>query len=179
MITPVDVITAGQYFHSQRVPTDDGSFACQPNTNSKNRLWGWGSYTYRQNHLFAEFGLELSFHWWIRLRNDSGVPYTLLQLQAWLGSANVWLCPHTKLSDADVVEKIFSLIEPKYKAPDTVEAYEKIHPFNGEGKKCGQCHSTIRIFGSKLYQIDVTRFLGKGSSTHGRQWLAQCGVDKR
>ena len=88
---PVDVITAGRYFHSQRVPTDYGSFACQPNTNSKNRLWGLGSYTYRQNHLFAKSGLELSFHWWIRLRNDSGVPYTLLRLQAWLGLANVWL----------------------------------------------------------------------------------------
>ncbi|MCJ1457813.1 hypothetical protein MMC28_008182 [Mycoblastus sanguinarius] len=126
-----------------------------------------GSSNYEHVHM-----LKLYVNWKINFEAHPHLCESAASIQRFLDTSDVWLCPHRKLSDGRIAQKLFYIMEPSRRPVDPIDRFEA----NVEiVKKCGYCETEIEVQGEgRICQEKVARILGKGESSKDRRWLAQC-----
>ena len=142
------------------------------------KLKGFGSYAYKASPP-AKYvpGLVLSFHWEMKCLDSSDVEYdSTMELQQFLEQTRIWLCPHKKISDMDIVNRIHPIINPNGKPADPIDRYLA----KGERLDCEHCTTSIRVYRrtggiqGKTCRVDTTRCLGTGLERGYSIWRDQC-----
>ena len=88
-----------------------------------------------------------------------------------LERANIELCEHQRITDADVLAILFGMMNPEGEFADPIGRYSA----EEAGMRCGRCDTEILIGkGEHICQVYVRRFLGKGQSADNSVWLAHC-----
>lgn len=115
-------------------------------------------------------GVELLSIWKIDFSHHQYDREVFTQIQDLLEPFHVWLCPHRRLHDADIVSKIVSTVFPRQRDPDPVRRMKE----DKKLRRCQSCQSTFEfLLGSKLCGVEVTRNI-KGKTSEDASWLAQC-----
>lgn len=142
-------------------------------------LKGFGTYSWKKDVLGvspAAPGIVLSFHWEMRCLEPSKVNCNSLgELQAMFEKTEIQLCPHKKMSDIEIVNIIYTIVNPNGKPADPIDRYLA----KEVGHDCGLCGTKIKIYKrkdgkDKTCRVDTKRYLGQGVDTCDGKWLAQC-----
>ncbi|KAL2042793.1 hypothetical protein N7G274_004552 [Stereocaulon virgatum] len=137
-------------------------------------LKGFGTYSWKATG--PNPGLVLSFHWEMRCLEDCKVKSdSSTELVAFLEQTNIQLCPHKKLSDVDIVNRIYGIINPLGKPIDPIDRYLA----KEVGNDCEHCGTKIKVYRrkegvDKTCRVDTTRFLGKAKERGDSAWQNQC-----
>lgn len=117
-----------------------------------------------------EGGLILNIRWQLSFEAHSELLKSVECFQQFLDSCDIFLCPHKKLSDAEIVFKAFYSLEPP---TDPVEKFEIA---SMKIKGCDQCGTEFWVSGrdDKKCRVETFRPLGTIESAEDKQWLAQC-----
>ena len=137
-------------------------------------LKGFGTYSWKAaGH---NPGLVLSFHWEMRCLDSCKVKSdSSTELMAFLEQTNIQLCPHKKLSDVDIVNGIYGIINPLGKPIDPIDRYLTKEVSND----CEHCGTKITVYrrkggAGKTCRVDTKRFLGKAKERGDSAWQNQC-----
>ncbi len=117
-----------------------------------------------------EKGLMLNIRWQLSFEAHPELLKSVECLQQFLDSCEIFLCPHTKLSDEEIAFKTFYSLEPP---PDPIEKFEIA---SMKIKGCDQCGTDFWVQGrdGKKCRVETFRPLGPIGSVDDKQWLAQC-----
>lgn len=139
-------------------------------------LKGFGTYSYQSPYAGCAGGLALSFHWEMKCLDPEQVTYqTTTELQEFFKTTGISLCPHTMLSDIDIVNMIHPIINRNGKPADPIDRYLAKEAI----KYCATCPTEIRIRlrtegkQGRTCRIDTKRWFGGGDGRH-EQWRSQC-----
>ena len=161
--------------------------SCEPK-ESRGRVFSSGvvlrflaestKYGYRQKtpgmELRASYVLDL---FWLKDSNNSKT--FRQELKKNLEDSGIFLCPHRRMSDKWVIERVCLALRPKDTHIDPIDEWlvkEDLKRNLGPNRDiCSECIATLRIRGRPdLLLIDVVRFLGEGKDPNDPIWLAQC-----
>lgn len=139
-------------------------------------LKGFGTYSYHAPNPGHAGGLALSFHWEMECLDPKQVNYrTTTELQQFFQTTGISLCPHTMLSDMDIVNMVHPVINRYGKPADPIYRY-----LAKEGMKdCTICPTQIRVRlttdgkQGRTCRVDSKRWFGEGSG-RDEQWRSQC-----
>ena len=117
-----------------------------------------------------ERGLILNIRWQLSFEAHPELLKSVESFQQFLDSCDIFLCPHKKLSDAEIVFKAFYSLEPP---TDPVEKFEIA---SMKIKGCDQCGTEFWVSGrdDRKCRVETFRPLGTIESADDKQWLAQC-----
>lgn len=136
-------------------------------------LKGFGTYSWKRD--IPVPGIVLSFHWEMRCLDPSKVNCNSpTDLREMFEKANIQLCPHKKISDMDIVNIIYTIVNPNGKPADPIDRYLA----KEVGHDCGVCGTKIKIYKrkdgkDKTCRVDTKRYLGKGKDMSDEIWLPQ------
>ncbi|KAF6229474.1 hypothetical protein HO173_011514 [Letharia columbiana] len=164
----VDALTLG--CHEPRSQFDlaavDPKHVC---VSSPSSLRGFGTYA---SHVGKEParapGIMLSFQWdlgW--LDGVRAQVETAAELQQFLNADGIWLCPHKRINDSDIVNAIYGFVK---------------RPLGREVLTgCDSCDTEITILARRegndeTCRVTTRRYLGAVETPDDPIWLAQCGV---
>ena len=131
-------------------------------------LRGFGTFSYEEGLSGHTPELSLFFDWdlgsldGIRCQVD-----TAAELQQFLSMDDIWLCPHKRISDSDIVNALYGFLN------------------RNSGREistsCDCCDTKIKIVATKegndeTCRVTTKRFLGTMEKPDDPVWLAQCGV---
>ncbi len=139
-------------------------------------LKGFGTYRWKKDAHVP--GIVLSYHWEMRcLVPDKVKGSSSTELQEFLEKTNIQLCPHKNISDMEIVNVIYGIVNPNGKPADPIDRYLA----KEVGHDCGICGTKIKVYKrkdgkDKTCRVDTKRYLGKGESAGDINWLAQCAV---
>ncbi|CAD6593143.1 MAG: hypothetical protein ASARMPREDX12_006864 [Alectoria sarmentosa] len=152
--------------HEHRSQSDGAKNVC---TSSPGLLRGFGTYSSQGNNdPVHSRSVLLSFHWDLEfLDGVRGQVDTAAELQHFLGADGIWLCPHKRISDSDVINAIYGFV--KWPSGSEVRT------------SCDCCDTDIKILARKegddeMCRVTTKRYLGAVEKPDDPQWLAQCGV---
>ena len=137
-------------------------------------LKGFGTYVWKSSGPVP--GILLSFHWEMRCLDSGKVKCdSPTELQAFLKKTKIQLCPHKNISDIDVVNGIYGIVNPLGKPIDPIDRYMA----KEVGYDCERCGTRIKVYKRKngserTCRVDTKRFLGKAEAKEDSVWLAQC-----
>ena len=92
---------------------------------------------------------------------------TVAELQQFLSTDDIWLCPHKRINDSDVVNALYGFLN------------------RNSGREistgCDCCDTRIKVIATKKWndetcRVTTKRFLGTMEKPEDPVWLAQCGV---
>ena len=117
-----------------------------------------------------ERGLVLNVRWQLSFEAHPELLKSVECFQQFLDSCEIFLCPHKKLSDEEIVFKAFYSLEPP---TDPVEKFEIA---SMKIKGCAECGTDYWVSGrdDRKCRIETFRPLGTIVSADDKQWLAQC-----
>ena len=117
-----------------------------------------------------EKGLILNIRWQLSFEARPELLKSVECFQQFLDSCDIFLCPHKKLSDEEIVFKAFYSLEPP---TDPVEKFEIA---SMKIKGCEQCGTEFWVSGrdDRKCRVETFRPLGTLGSADDKQWLAQC-----
>ena len=137
--------------------------------SSRGFLRGFGAFSHDNAGLSGRTpDLVLSFDW--DIGSLDGIRYqveTAAELQQFLSMDDIWLCPHKKISDSDIVNALYGFLN------------------RNSGREistsCDCCDTKIKIVATKkgndeTCRVTTKRFLGTMEKPDDPVWLAQCGV---
>ena len=152
---------------------------CQSNTtagdtkgiciSSRCFLRGFGSFSHENDGLSGRTPeLVLSFDWDIgSLDGIRCQVETAAELQQFLIMDDIWLCPHKKISDSDIVNAFYGFLS------------------RNSGREistsCDCCDTKITVVATQegndeTCRVTTKRFLGTMEKPDDPVWLAQCGI---
>lgn len=137
-------------------------------------LKGFGTYIWKSSGPVP--GILLSFHWEMRCVDTTKVKCrSPNELQAFLEKTEIQLCAHKKISDMDVVNGIYGIVNPLGKPVDPIDRYMT----KEVGYDCEKCGTRIKVYKRKngserTCRVDTKRFLGKAEQNEDPVWRAQC-----
>ncbi|KAK0508865.1 hypothetical protein JMJ35_008236 [Cladonia borealis] len=116
-------------------------------------------------------GLDLLSFWKIDFNHHQYNGEAFTGIQDLLEFFHVWLCPHRRLHDADIVSKLVSMMLPRQRDPDPVRRLEK----NIELRQCQSCKSMFefRMETKSCIVVGVKRII-KAKTAEDASWLAHC-----
>ena len=164
----IDALTLSCYKHRvQSDPVaDNAKNVC---ISSPGLLRGFGVYASKDSQDPAHTpAVVLRFYWDLGfLDSIRGQVETAAELQNFLGADGIWLCPHKRISDSDVVNAIFGFV----KRPSGQDVITE----------CDCCDTEIKISvrmegDDKTCRVAMKRYLGTLEKPDDPVWLAQCGV---
>lgn len=164
----IDALTLGCHEHRSQVDpiAKSAKHVC---TSSPGLLRGSGTYTLEDSKDPAHTpDVVLSFHWDLGfLSGVRGQVETAAELQEFLGADGIWLCPHKRISDSDVVNAIYGFVKRSSRREVITE--------------CDRCDTEIQISArmdgdDETCRVTTKRYLGTVEKADDPLWLAQCGV---
>ena len=137
--------------------------------SSRCLLRGFGSFSHENADLSGRTPeLVLSFDWDIgSLKGIRCQVETAAELQQFLGMDAIWLCPHKRISDCDIVNALYGFLNS--------------HSEREISTHCDCCETEITIVAAKegndeTSRVTTKRVLGTMERPDDPVWLAQCGV---
>ena len=137
-------------------------------------LKGFGTYVWKSTGPVP--GALLSFHWEMSCLENSKVQCeSPAHLQTFLEKANIWLCPHKKISDLNLTNAMYGIINPLGKPVDPIDRYLA----QEVGHDCAVCGTQIKVCkrkdgSSRKCRVDTVRFLGTAEHVNDPLWHGQC-----
>ena len=132
-------------------------------------LRGFGSFSHKNAGLSGRTPeLVLSFDWDIgSLDGIRCQVETAAELQQFLSMDDIWLCPHKRICDSDIVNALYGFLNR--------------NSGHGISTSCDCCETKITIVATKEGNdetccVTTKRFLGTMEKPDDPVWLAQCGV---
>ena len=176
----IDAIGATKEMHHTKSIGSWTSWTCCPNGASTDPE-GTFNLKYNRHHSIRNgwktVGLELRATWKMGY-HGSGITQT--NIDEFLKKLeNVTLCPHKKLDDPWIRQRIHRNALPKVSSDpvDQWEAKQSSNPVYGKEKQdCDHCGAHFVVSGWSILEVKVRRCLGQGVSADDPAWLAQCGV---
>lgn len=154
-----------------------GTHRCRPHPNDFSSLEAKSFYKYQSCYEGQYDGLTLCVHWTMNFDDHMAIAGSVSDLQRFLGTLDIRLCEHAKMSDLRIAGKLYRFCNPNGPVQDPVDVYEKLH----RGRvidKCKECHTVFDTYKEgRLSHVVVKRYLGSGSSAYEQRWLAQCGEE--
>ena len=137
--------------------------------SSHSFLRGFGTFSHENASLSGRTpNLILSFDWDIgSLDGIRCQVETASELQQFLSMDDIWLCPHKRINDSDIVNALYGFLN------------------RNSGREistsCDCCNTKITIVATKegndeTCRVTTKRFLGSMEKPDDPVWLAQCGV---
>ena len=136
--------------------------------SSPGLLRGFGSYAFEVGKdPFQSRGVLLYFDWNLGLLDGIRAQVEhAAELQRFLGADGIWLCPHKRISDSDIINTVYGLVK-KPSGREVITA-------------CDRCDTEIKIStrmegtGDSCH-VNTNRYLGTVEKANCPMWLAQCG----
>ena len=136
--------------------------------SSPGLLRGFGSYAFEVGKDPSHSpGVLLCFDWDLGLLNGIRAQVeNAAELQRFLGADGIWLCPHKRISDSDIINAAYGFVK-KPSGREVITA-------------CDQCDTEIKI-STRMEGIDdschvtTNRYLGTVEKANGPMWRAQRG----
>ncbi|KAL9136121.1 MAG: hypothetical protein Q9175_002672 [Cornicularia normoerica] len=132
-------------------------------------LRGFGTYSYENPGVSGcTPRVVLSFNWDLGcLDGVRGQVETAAELQQFLSADGIWLCPHKRVNDSDIVNAIYGFV----KRPSRREVRTG----------CGRCETEIKIVATKVgndetCRVITERSLGTLEKPDCPVWHTQCGA---
>ena len=137
--------------------------------SSRGFLKGFGTFSHENVGLSGRTpDLVLSFDW--DLGSLDGIRCqveTAAELQQFLSTDDIWLCPHKRINDSDIVNALYGFL--------------KRNSGREISTSCDCCDTKIRIIVTKegndeTCRVTTKRLLGTMEKPDDPIWLTQCGV---
>lgn len=164
----IDALTLSCHEHRSQIDTivNKAKHVC---TSSPGLLRGSGTYALECSKDPANTpNIVLSVHWDLGfLSGVRGQVETAAELQEFLGADGIWLCPHKRISDSDVVNAIYGFVK-KSSGREVIT-------------ECDRCDTETKIHArmegdDETCRVTTKRYLGTLEKPDDPLWLAQCGV---
>ena len=137
--------------------------------SSPGLLRGFGTYTSEGSKDPSQTPVViLCFNWDLGILDGIRAQVeTAAELQYFLSAQGVWLCPHKRISDSDIVNAIYGFVKRQRRRKVVTG--------------CDRCNTEIKILtkmegDDETIRVTTKRYLGTAAKANDSLWLSQCSV---